>query len=135
MYFFFTTDSLADPPWSSSTLMLWSLIEPGVYLFAACLPACRPIVLYVLGLPNTFGHGSKRTPKFFGRGVDGDNVFNNVPLSEEGTVPESGSHVFKQHEENSRGSSTQGSFTRSTLVEGSDDKHPMSALSKEIWQG
>ena len=45
---FFENDPLADGTWISVTFFNWTLIEPGVYLIAACLPCYRPLVNYAL---------------------------------------------------------------------------------------
>ncbi|PLB48302.1 hypothetical protein P170DRAFT_411057 [Aspergillus steynii IBT 23096] len=46
---FFTNDPLVDGTWKSVLFLKWSIIEPGVYLIAACLPCYRPLVKLVLG--------------------------------------------------------------------------------------
>ncbi|KAF7917047.1 uncharacterized protein EAE97_012067 [Botrytis byssoidea] len=51
---FFTNDPLKDGTWASVTFLNWSIIEPGVYLIACCLPSFRP--LFSLVKP-----GSKKT--------------------------------------------------------------------------
>ena len=33
---------------ASVPLIIWTIIEPGIYLIAACLPALRPLLIYVL---------------------------------------------------------------------------------------
>ncbi|KAB8270073.1 hypothetical protein BDV30DRAFT_250951 [Aspergillus minisclerotigenes] len=41
---FFQHDPLEDGTWASVTFVNWSIIEPGVYLLAACLPCYRPLI-------------------------------------------------------------------------------------------
>lgn len=50
---FFVHDPLADATWISVTFLIWSIVEPGVYLIAACLPCYRPLIKFIL-------EGSKR---------------------------------------------------------------------------
>lgn len=45
---FFATDAFDDGTWASVTLMQWCIIEPGVYLIAACLVAYRPLIIYLV---------------------------------------------------------------------------------------
>ncbi|PQE24041.1 integral membrane protein [Rutstroemia sp. NJR-2017a BVV2] len=42
---FFKGSALEDGTWSSVDLMTWTLVEPDVYLIAACLPTYRPLLL------------------------------------------------------------------------------------------
>ena len=44
---FFTTDAVTDGTWASVNLMTWTVLEPGVYLIAACLPTYRPLLAYI----------------------------------------------------------------------------------------
>ncbi|KAF2790860.1 hypothetical protein K505DRAFT_364341 [Melanomma pulvis-pyrius CBS 109.77] len=47
---FFNVKALAtDGTYISADLAVWSLVEPGMYLLAACLPTIRPLVLKVFG--------------------------------------------------------------------------------------
>ncbi len=41
---FLATAAFDDPTWTSVKLVMWACIEPGVYLMAACLLACRPLL-------------------------------------------------------------------------------------------
>ncbi|CAD6594186.1 MAG: hypothetical protein ASARMPREDX12_008376 [Alectoria sarmentosa] len=41
---FLGTAAFDDGTWASVKLALWACVEPGVYLFAACLLACRPLL-------------------------------------------------------------------------------------------
>ncbi|KAI9640226.1 hypothetical protein NHQ30_011464 [Ciborinia camelliae] len=41
---FFSHDPLEDGTWSGVTFLYWSIIEPAVYLIAACLPCYRPLL-------------------------------------------------------------------------------------------
>lgn len=55
---FITTEAFADATWSSVKLVTWSVIEPSMYHIAACLPACRPLVIFLRRkLPARFGVG------------------------------------------------------------------------------
>ena len=40
---FFQNEAFVDGTWKSVDLMTWTLIEPGIYLIAACLPNLRPL--------------------------------------------------------------------------------------------
>lgn len=40
---FFRNDAITDGTFSSVELMSWTIIEPGIYLMAACLPPLRPL--------------------------------------------------------------------------------------------
>lgn len=42
---FFNVKALSDGTFISAKLATWSLVEPGVYLIAACLPSLRPLLL------------------------------------------------------------------------------------------
>ncbi|KAF2475277.1 uncharacterized protein BDR25DRAFT_382215 [Lindgomyces ingoldianus] len=42
---FFDVSALKDGTFVSAELATWSLVEPGIYLLAACLPTLRPLVL------------------------------------------------------------------------------------------
>ena len=44
---FFTTDAVTDGTWASVNLMTWTVLEPGVYLIAACLLTYRPLFAYL----------------------------------------------------------------------------------------
>ena len=44
----FEGNSITDGTWISVTLLNWSIIEPGVYLIAACLPCYRPLVSHFM---------------------------------------------------------------------------------------
>lgn len=41
---FFLNNPLEDGTWVSVTFLNWSIIEPGIYLIAACLPCFRPFI-------------------------------------------------------------------------------------------
>ncbi|KAI3331709.1 hypothetical protein HD806DRAFT_478092 [Xylariaceae sp. AK1471] len=40
--------ALSDGTWDSADIAMWSLVETGVYLIAACLPVLRPLYLSVI---------------------------------------------------------------------------------------
>lgn len=40
----FRVDARYDGTWVSADLVTWSLVEPGCYLVASCLPTYRPLV-------------------------------------------------------------------------------------------
>ena len=44
---FFKTNPIEDGTWTSVTFLRWSVIEPGCYLIAACLPCYRPLLNYI----------------------------------------------------------------------------------------
>jgi hypothetical protein len=39
----FTVDLFADITFNSVTIMIWTMVEPGTYLIAACMPSLRPL--------------------------------------------------------------------------------------------
>ncbi|KAE8323881.1 integral membrane protein [Aspergillus sergii] len=41
---FYVTDSQGDKTWAASTLVIWAVIEGGIYLIAASLPTYRPLM-------------------------------------------------------------------------------------------
>ncbi|KAL4948120.1 hypothetical protein BDW69DRAFT_199121 [Aspergillus filifer] len=45
---FFRNDPLTDGTWNDVTFLNWGIIEPGVYLIAACLPCYRPLVQLII---------------------------------------------------------------------------------------
>ncbi|TEY28882.1 hypothetical protein BOTCAL_0994g00010 [Botryotinia calthae] len=49
---FFKGSALSDGTWSSVDLMTWTLVEPDVYLIAACLPTYRPLFVDFLTKTN-----------------------------------------------------------------------------------
>jgi len=44
---FFDTEGFIDGTWTSGTLMIWTVVEPGVYHIAVCLPTLRSLFLYM----------------------------------------------------------------------------------------
>jgi hypothetical protein len=40
---FFTIDLFSDPTFKCIPTMTWTLVEPGVYFMAACMPTLRPL--------------------------------------------------------------------------------------------
>ena len=61
---FFRNDASTDGTFASVELMSWTIIEPGIYLVAACLPALRPLIQRIpTGTP--LAHPSTEwTPKY-----------------------------------------------------------------------
>ena len=52
---FFQTDLFADPTWYGVKILTWTIVEPGIYLIAACLPCLRPLagsILKAFGFSN-----------------------------------------------------------------------------------
>ncbi|KAJ5644216.1 uncharacterized protein N7484_006723 [Penicillium longicatenatum] len=41
---FYITNAEVDKTWAASTLVIWAVIEGGIYLVAACLPTYRPLM-------------------------------------------------------------------------------------------
>ncbi|KAI1812805.1 putative alpha-xylosidase [Poronia punctata] len=41
---FYNKNSFKDSTYNAVELIIWTVCEPGVYLIAACLPICRPLV-------------------------------------------------------------------------------------------
>ncbi|KAF2682951.1 hypothetical protein K458DRAFT_432368 [Lentithecium fluviatile CBS 122367] len=61
---FFNVKALTnDGTFVSADLAIWSLVEPGMYLLAACLPTLRPLILKLFGgvraAKNISGESSK----------------------------------------------------------------------------
>ena len=51
---FFTIDAVDDPTWSAVPLIIWTIVESGMYLVACCLPTYRPLMKKIgLGIANT----------------------------------------------------------------------------------
>lgn len=46
-------NAIKDGTWSATELMIWSLIEPNIYLISACLPAMRPLLSLFFGDENS----------------------------------------------------------------------------------
>ncbi|KAL9085408.1 MAG: hypothetical protein Q9159_004697 [Coniocarpon cinnabarinum] len=44
---FFQNNPLIDGTWASVIFLRWSIVEPGCYLIAACLPTYRPLLRYL----------------------------------------------------------------------------------------
>jgi len=49
---FFKGNAVADGTWASVSLMTWTIVEPDVYLIAACLPTYRPLLVDFLSKTN-----------------------------------------------------------------------------------
>ena len=72
---FFQNDPLKDGTWASVIFLYWTIIEPGCYLIAACLPCYRPLLnLFISGTGDIQQPGSharsqsgsrSRFPKLF----------------------------------------------------------------------
>ncbi|KAI1192401.1 hypothetical protein F5X97DRAFT_340602 [Nemania serpens] len=58
----FRVTTLEDGTWDSADIALWSLIEAGLYLIAACLPVLRPLYLSILRRIASIAPISMRTP-------------------------------------------------------------------------
>ena len=41
---FFTIDAVSDPTWSAVPLIIWTVVETGMYLITCCLPTYRPLM-------------------------------------------------------------------------------------------
>ena len=48
-YIFSQPDAFADVTWNSVELNIWTIVEPGMYLMAACFPTYRPLFSYLFG--------------------------------------------------------------------------------------
>jgi len=56
---FINSDAEDDGTWTSVSLVTWTIIEPSMYHIAACLPACRPLIMFLRKkLPTKFGVSS-----------------------------------------------------------------------------
>ncbi|KAB8296682.1 hypothetical protein EYC80_002105 [Monilinia laxa] len=61
---FFSHDPVLDGTWSGVTFLYWSIIEPAVYLIAACLPCYRPLIKpFTRKVAGTLGTRGKSTAK------------------------------------------------------------------------
>ena len=75
---FWTHDGVTDATWEASTLLLWTELEPFMYLVAACLPTYRPLLklLFRIKAPSTEivsssqkrSNGPTQRPVIVGRG-------------------------------------------------------------------
>lgn len=63
---FFRVNAFGDPTWASVLLIIWTTVEPGMYLIAACIPSLRPLLLHVFPSTKTRHHPSN--------GISGDNT-------------------------------------------------------------
>ena len=45
--YYFNTEFMVDEPWHAPGLILWALVESGMYLIAATLPSLRPLVRFL----------------------------------------------------------------------------------------
>ena len=50
---FFSRDAIRDGTFASADLMIWTVVEPGMYLIAACLVTFRPLLKLFKGKHNT----------------------------------------------------------------------------------
>lgn len=71
---FVTIDATADGTWSSGHLLLWTFLEPGFYLIAACLPTFRPLAVYFVNktVSSTGFSRSSRARKYGSLSVDNE---------------------------------------------------------------
>jgi len=99
---FFDVKSLEDGTYSSAELAIWSLVEPGVYLIAACLPCLRPLMLiffrWVTGnsaYKNTDKYGSNFSGSRTGRSGRGIPLQSNTSRSSK--MENSGARGAGQH--------------------------------------
>lgn len=60
---FFRNDAITDGTFSSVELMSWTIIEPGIYLMAACLPSLRPLAQRIFKDTILARLSTKWTPK------------------------------------------------------------------------
>ncbi|KAL9595419.1 MAG: hypothetical protein Q9219_006462 [cf. Caloplaca sp. 3 TL-2023] len=58
---FYGNEAFVDGTWASVNLMTWTLIEPGVYLIAACLPNLRPLWFHFKKKPLSSSESSQKT--------------------------------------------------------------------------
>ena len=61
---FFIHDAISDGTYASVDLLTWTIIEPGIYLVAACLPALRPLLQDIVEKASFPTLGSKRVHKY-----------------------------------------------------------------------
>lgn len=60
---FFQNNAITDGTFSSVELMSWTIIEPGIYLMAACLPPLRPLVQRIFKDTRLARLSTEWTPK------------------------------------------------------------------------
>ncbi|KNG87281.1 hypothetical protein ANOM_004939 [Aspergillus nomiae NRRL 13137] len=58
---YFATDAIADKTWSAVNIFIWSILEAGMYLIAACLLAYHPIVSLIWKQVRKHFTGMSRT--------------------------------------------------------------------------
>lgn len=49
---FFNTNAVTDQTWAAMDLTIWTIIETGMYLMAACFPTYRPLVKFIASRRN-----------------------------------------------------------------------------------
>ncbi|VUC24062.1 unnamed protein product [Clonostachys rosea] len=67
----FRMTGLEDGTWDTAELVIWSCVEAGCYLIAACLPTLRPLFLSAVNTAkDTVGYSSKKLGVSSGRSND-----------------------------------------------------------------
>ena len=61
---FFRNNAISDGTFASVELMSWTIIEPGIYLMAACLPTLRPIFQRLFKDRSLSHPSTEWTPKY-----------------------------------------------------------------------
>ena len=63
---FFQNNAITDGTFASVDLMSWTIIEPGIYLVAACLPPLRPLIHRIAKAASHAYSSNQWTPKYGG---------------------------------------------------------------------
>lgn len=62
----FRFDSLSDGTYVSADICVWSIVEPGCYLIASCLPALRPLFTSMKKVVTSSFSGKSKTTGSYG---------------------------------------------------------------------
>ncbi|GKZ72195.1 hypothetical protein AnigIFM50267_008557 [Aspergillus niger] len=66
MTIFFQENATTDPTWTSTNLGIWTILEGGIIIIAACLPPIWPLIMRIL--PQQLrSKGSSQTPQCYHR--------------------------------------------------------------------
>ncbi|KAK4867733.1 hypothetical protein LT330_001243 [Penicillium expansum] len=63
MTIFFQESAFADPTWTSVKLGIWTILESGIIIIAACLPSVWPLISKILRRQHTTDSTSKQLPR------------------------------------------------------------------------
>ncbi|KAJ5501178.1 hypothetical protein N7453_005995 [Penicillium expansum] len=63
MTIFFQESAFADPTWTSVNLGIWTILESGIIIIAACLPSVWPLISKILRRQHSTDSTSKQLPR------------------------------------------------------------------------